>query len=734
MRPMRKEWKLFLTFFIVYAVLADYVNWNENSRLDLTMAMVEDHSLAIDSSYNNTGDMIYYKGHYYSDKAPGMSVLAVPVYGIYRVIFGKPELHRNLYNLDVPAGYLLLMFLAIVLTSSVFGSLSVVLVYKISAYFTRQETIRNWLVVAYGFGTIALVYSRLFFGHMTAAFFSFLSFYLIFRERMEKKGYPLLAGLAAGFAVFVEYTSAIIVLCMLGLLIFYRNWKSMTKFTLGLAIVICLLFVYQFAIFGTPFTTAYNTIDKDDATEKKIYEEQLVAAAAYYGQAGDSDLHNLYMARGTEDTGFCRKIVISETKNLCVRAVVAATENVSACEFLSTADQVLYCKATAIKNKLLCNNISASALRIQCVQQTTNKRSFLILRDYYFWFKNSWRTSLYTIFLVLFFPYKGMFFYSPILLFSMIGLFYMHKKFSKELFFIVAVLVLTLLFYSTIKIWWGGSSFGPRHLMVVMPFLMIPLVFSMSRFRGRIVVPFILLSVLLTTVGLQIIYEPINFRVASFTDNIKYFSLNLVNLLRNGPQSLLLERLLNFDIFPYSNMLFLLAIIIIVWRSEIFSHFNVRRGKMIVILMIVVSIATNVPAAARSLNLYPMFHELTLNGYGWYGYEPCWHFSSPKIECSWMKNTASIVIHNTGPAKTIIIQQNVKSLLDTKRKLTVAVNGKPTSEINVQRIGQYEFSVPLSHGKNIIVLSSDNCEVPRQMIGVNDDRCLSFALQKPRAR
>ena len=58
--------------------------WNGNSRLNLTRAIVEQGSLRIDDFHDApgwaTGDKAFFRGHFYSDKAIGSSVLAVPIY------------------------------------------------------------------------------------------------------------------------------------------------------------------------------------------------------------------------------------------------------------------------------------------------------------------------------------------------------------------------------------------------------------------------------------------------------------------------------------------------------------------------------------------------------------------------------------------------------------------------------------------------------------------------------
>ncbi len=75
-----------LFFILGFALLASYAyfyqggGWNQNSRFALVRAMTEHNTLQIDAYRQATGDRAVWNGHFYSDKAPGASLLAfVPV-------------------------------------------------------------------------------------------------------------------------------------------------------------------------------------------------------------------------------------------------------------------------------------------------------------------------------------------------------------------------------------------------------------------------------------------------------------------------------------------------------------------------------------------------------------------------------------------------------------------------------------------------------------------------------
>ena len=85
----REIW-LFMFLLISFAYFFPrWASWNQNSRLDLTMAIVEEGTVAIDNYVQNTGDYAMVGDHYYSTKAPGSSLLEIPQYWIFRNLFTR---------------------------------------------------------------------------------------------------------------------------------------------------------------------------------------------------------------------------------------------------------------------------------------------------------------------------------------------------------------------------------------------------------------------------------------------------------------------------------------------------------------------------------------------------------------------------------------------------------------------------------------------------------------------
>src|SRR3989338_809626 len=132
----KKELKLFLTFLTIYAIFTQFIGPNESSHLDLTRAIIDEHRFEIDSYHNNTIDKRFYNGHFYSDKAPGLSFLAVPIYIVTRPIIElipknlvKEYPYHEKYTIT-PYDIYVAVFPNIFI-SGLLSALTVVLVYRI---------------------------------------------------------------------------------------------------------------------------------------------------------------------------------------------------------------------------------------------------------------------------------------------------------------------------------------------------------------------------------------------------------------------------------------------------------------------------------------------------------------------------------------------------------------------------------------------------------------------------
>lgn len=110
---------------------------------------------------------------------------------------------------------------------------------------------------------------------------------------------------------------------------------------------------------------------------------------------------------------------------------------------------------------------------------------------------------------LLFSPFRGLFFFSPVLLFASAGLYswFRKRKHLAEATFIASSLLLALIVFSSYSKWHGDWAFGPRHLLPIVPVLVMALpegVTLVSSLIGRwLLVVLGAFSVLFSWLGVQ---------------------------------------------------------------------------------------------------------------------------------------------------------------------------------------------------------------------------------------
>jgi hypothetical protein len=667
--------KLFITFFILYTFFIHWTGWDENSRFALTKALSQEKRVEIDSFYIITGDRAYFNNHYYTDKAPGISFISVPIYSFLKYFYdnffsdefkAKHSTKLDIYISEHPKavvyfypylGFLdrMAMIFLTIFTSSLFGALSVVLFYDTSKFFTKDEKVRIITSFIFGIATLVFPYSIRFTGNIIGMFLGLLSFRFYLNK--EKNSY-FLTGLISGLASFFDYPLLLFLFIYI-LIGFFFNTKFLKYFFIGATLGVLPLLMYNYLIFGNPFSFSNAHLDPQIS----------------------------------EETG---GIGVSLNP-----------------EFLLS----------------------------------------LIPR-------------------VLFYPERGLFFYYPILIVSLVGIFYMKSQFEIERRIIILVFVLFVLFNCSYWTWWGGSTFGPKYLLPTIPFLAIPLIFVIERFKSisRVYKSFfvVLLAVSIfhnflglqplmdlfpNFIGLLPLEKGVTFDMEKYIQEIK--SLTLFNnplyeyylplFVRDGPRSRIFEAIFHdlseidirtsfpiwtreiklFTLSPFGilvvNIPFLilpviLTFVLLIWRKELSFHIQGKLSLITLISIVIVLLFLSrfeFKEIVFSKGFYP--EEITEEG----------------ERLRWLEEKASVILFSPREEKTNLFFK-VGTFLKP-RMLEIEVNGKVLNQLVSSYDERFVFpEVLLKKGENVINLRSlGDCERP-MLVEKNsrDYRCLSITIKE----
>jgi hypothetical protein len=656
----KKEIKIFLTFFIIYIIFIHWEGWNGESSFSIVRAIVDENKLNIDNYFNYNLDRSYYNEHYYSNKAPGLAFLAIPTYNTWKFLYNLFSLNRFdsisynqkfyyrdinnekvvLYVENVDNLYLVSQVLITIFVNSMYSSLLILLIYKFSRIFLRNEGERLVVIIALALGTLILPYSVVFFTHVPSAFLIFFSFYFLFdsvRRKADNKRL-LLAGVLAGFSVVVDNLSIFILAGLVFYLFLFKRKNFLVLFLIGIFLGILPQLLYNFIIFRNPLEFTYKYMDPAIWSSTDFIKE-------------------------TNTLGF--------------------------------------------------------------------KLSF----------------NPYLLLKLLIDPYRGFFFYSPVLLISLIGFWLMRIGYKRELFFILFTFSLLLYVNSIFWGWWGGSGqFGPRYLTMITPFFCLPLIFAVKNINFKIIKILVIVSILVNLSSLQrwgVLNENLNTLDLDDVAKEKVASIQIISnpitqyylplFIDNGPRSRIFENILEGKIdirdkfppamqddpkFPFVAIFPLSLFLFMIWRKDIsinkFIRFLSKNG---IVFIIVISI----------IFLFLLFHYYNFNsnccflffGDGWYKEQI--GFNSPTR--SMAQNATLYLVNPNFNSRVIKFYYDIWSY-NQSRNLYMFLGNTTNSII----IPNYQITlsskVRLNVGVNIIKFySSNNCSV---LQGTN--QCISFTM------
>lgn len=268
---------LFIVLLIAYSyVFPRWADWNQNSRFDLTRAIVEQGTVRIDAYVANTGDYATIDGHAYSDKAPGLSLAAVPVYGVLHAVrplgpgwvaarIGENDAFARTLNPDgkgtnadriYQAMSLYVLTLACVaVPAALLGVVLARMIARISG--CRTAGIASALIV--GLATPVFTYSQAFYGHIPAAACIGVALGLLVLADGRLTERALFGvGLLLGTALLFEYPSAVAGVPIALYALALAGRRAVLFGIVGAIAPLVTLAAYDVIAFGTPLPVGYE--------------------------------------------------------------------------------------------------------------------------------------------------------------------------------------------------------------------------------------------------------------------------------------------------------------------------------------------------------------------------------------------------------------------------------------------------------------------------------------------
>jgi hypothetical protein len=229
---------IFLLVFATYAYFHAGGGWNQNSLFDLTRAIVERHTFAIDAYASNTGDVSFANGHVYANKSPGLSWLAAIVYWPLHALEHARGINTSNVHVVTLNAYVCTL-LVVALPAALVPSLLYMLA-------RRRRFAPGWsalVALSVALATQLFPFATIFMIHAPSALL------LLVALTSERRW---AAGFAAGLGTAMNY------LCAAALFFVFvrrRDWK----FAAGAALPLAALAAYQWLCFGGIFTTSVAT-------------------------------------------------------------------------------------------------------------------------------------------------------------------------------------------------------------------------------------------------------------------------------------------------------------------------------------------------------------------------------------------------------------------------------------------------------------------------------------------
>jgi hypothetical protein len=265
---------LLFSLLLTYCLFLQPVNdANVVSRAAAALSIVQDGTLSIDRFEEFTIDKAYFHDRFYSDKAPGVSLLAIPL--VYATRFVLKMLGQDgpvIEEGKLTRYFTLHVYMSTVLTSGLFTAAAAAALFLTARGLGATQVGALFGALSYGVATPAFGWATAFFGHATAGACLFLAFAAVVALQRESPSprHPIVLGCCAGgllgLTMVVEFTTvpaaAVVALFALRAAISLdrgQRWRVLCSAFASGAVMLTPLGLYNYFAFASPMHLGYES-------------------------------------------------------------------------------------------------------------------------------------------------------------------------------------------------------------------------------------------------------------------------------------------------------------------------------------------------------------------------------------------------------------------------------------------------------------------------------------------
>lgn len=274
-----------LLFALVWFSTAWFGSWefnpNNSTRMFAALSIAEDGDATIDEFAHLTIDKAQFGTHVYLDKAPGMTLIAVPVVGAFLMTTGETTryIDKRIDNPRLAAFLRARMRAVAILSSGLLTALAAVALWSLAGEITGNLGAALFAAIGYALGSPAWGWATTIFGHASVGALLMLAIWAAWRGTRGDRArlVPMLAaGGALGWAVVIE-NQAVLAGGAIGLWCLWRLWPLAGRWTAAIALIaggliaILPMIGYNLFVFGAPFRFGYAGVTGFDGMKQGFF-------------------------------------------------------------------------------------------------------------------------------------------------------------------------------------------------------------------------------------------------------------------------------------------------------------------------------------------------------------------------------------------------------------------------------------------------------------------------------